>query len=117
VDFTLRTFISSIEDRLSMDDITPRGQEVRFALDETFLRNDPLIRLQVIAQMMQLGLIDVEQAKKMEELAPGGDDSTLTTDPSAPTTNVVQMPMQKPAMAMPMKPMPKMPMDNTGGNN
>lgn len=112
VDFTLRTFISSIEDRLSMDDITPRGQEVRFALDETFLRNDPLIRLQVIAQMMQLGLIDVNQAKKMEELSPGGDDSTLTTDPSAPAANnVIQMPT-------PTTPAKQIPMNDSGmGNN
>jgi phage portal protein BeeE len=75
VDLTLRSFISSVEDRLSMDDICPRGQMVRFAVDETFLRNDPITRLTVIEKMLQLQLIDLGEAKEMEGLADEGNDS------------------------------------------
>lgn len=75
VDLTLKSFISSIEDRLSMDDICPRGQMVRFAVDETFLRNDPITRLAVIEKMLQLQLIDLPEAKEMEGLADEGNDS------------------------------------------
>ncbi len=42
VAYSLQPFISAIENRLSMDDITRRGNQVRFALDETFLRADTL---------------------------------------------------------------------------
>ena len=75
VDFTLRPFIASIEDRLSMDDICPRGQMVRFAIDETFLKSDPITRLTVIEKMLTLGLIDLPEAKEMEGLANSGSES------------------------------------------
>ena len=76
--YTLDPFITAIEARLSMDDLTPRTQEVRFAVDDTFLRVDPLARLQVIQTMLEIGLIDLDQAKQMEGLAPDG--SGLTND-------------------------------------
>ncbi len=70
--YTLMPFIDAIACRLSMDDLTPRGQEVRFSIDETFLRVDPLTRLQVTAQLLDLGLITLDQAKEMEDLTPEG---------------------------------------------
>ena len=70
--YSLAPFISAIESRLSMDDLTPRGTVVRFAVDETFLRADPLTRLQVTEQLLSLGLIDLNQAKEMEGLTPDG---------------------------------------------
>lgn len=79
--YSLAPYITAIEDRLSMDDLTPRGQYVRFAVDETFLRVDPLTRLQVTQQLLELKLIDLNQAKEMEGLAPdgsgGSDDATV----------------------------------------
>ena len=76
--YSLAPFISAIEARLSMDDLTPRTQEVRFAVDDTFLRVDPLARLEVIQMMLELQLISLDQAKQMEGLAPDG--SGLTND-------------------------------------
>ena len=70
--YTLMPFIYAISCRLSMDDLTPRGQEVRFSIDETFLRVDPLTRLQVTQQLLELGLITLDQAKEMEDLTPEG---------------------------------------------
>lgn len=79
--YSLMPFIDAIACRLSMDDLTPRGQYVRFSVDETFLRVDPLQRLQVTEMLLQLGLIDLNQAKEMEGLTPEGsgevDESNL----------------------------------------
>ena len=79
--YSLMPFIDAISCRLSMDDLTPRGQYVRFSVDETFLRVDPLQRLQVTEMLLQLGLIDLNQAKEMEGLTPEGsgevDESNL----------------------------------------
>jgi HK97 family phage portal protein len=72
VAYSLQPFISAIENRLSLDDVTRRGNQVRFALDTTFLRADTLARLEAIEKMLTLGLIDLEQAKSMEELSPTG---------------------------------------------
>jgi HK97 family phage portal protein len=70
--YTLQPYISAIEDRLSLDDLTPRGQVVRFAVDETFLRANPQDRLAVTEKLLQLQLIDLNQAKEMEGLTPDG---------------------------------------------
>jgi HK97 family phage portal protein len=72
VAYSLQPFISAIENRLSMDDITAHGNIVRFALDETFLRADTAARLDAIEKMLNLGLIDLEQAQSMEQLSPMG---------------------------------------------
>ena len=60
-----------LESRLSMLDITPRGVVVRADLRE-FTRANALERIEVIAKMLELGLITVEEARAMEDLAPGG---------------------------------------------
>jgi HK97 family phage portal protein len=73
VAYSLQPFITAIEDRLSMDDLTPRGQVVRLSLDESFLRSDAMARLNVIEKMLNLGLITVEQARAMEDLSPNGE--------------------------------------------
>ena len=78
VDLSLRPYYAAIEDRLSMDDITPRGNIVRFAIDDTFLRSDAMERLNVIEKMLSLGLITTEQAMEMEDLTPNGSNINET---------------------------------------
>jgi len=78
--YTLQPFVTAIEDRLSMDDLTPRGQVVRFSVDETFLRGNPLDRLAVTEKLLTLGLIDINQAKEMEDLTPEGSGEYDPTD-------------------------------------
>jgi HK97 family phage portal protein len=72
VAYTLQPYICAIEERLSMDDITRRGNIVKFAVDETFLRADTTARLDAIEKMLSLGLIDVKQAREMEQMSPYG---------------------------------------------
>jgi HK97 family phage portal protein len=75
VAYSLQPYICAIEDRLSMNDITPAGQIVRFNISETFLRSDDKARLETIEKMLALGLIDIEQAKEMEDLTPNGNEN------------------------------------------
>jgi HK97 family phage portal protein len=69
---SLQPFISAIEDRLSMDDITARGNVVKFDIDKNFLRTDPLAELAVIEKLLTLELITQEQAMEMTDLTPNG---------------------------------------------
>ena len=80
VAYSLQPFISAIENRLSMDDITRHGNVVRFAIDETFLRADTAARLEAIDKMLSLGLIDLEQAQSMEQLSPMGINEGVNND-------------------------------------
>jgi HK97 family phage portal protein len=73
VALTLQPYVSAIESRLSMDDVSTAGHYVKFALDDTFLRTEPMERLLVIEKMLTLGLITTEQAMEMEDLSPNGN--------------------------------------------
>ena len=75
--YTLQPYVSAVENRLSMNDITNSQNVVRFAVDETFLRADAMERLNVIEKMLNLGLIDIDQAKEMEDLTPDGGESEI----------------------------------------
>jgi HK97 family phage portal protein len=77
VAYSLQPFLSAIENRLSMDDITRRGNVVRFALDESFLRADTMARLLAIEKMLTLDLITVDEARALEELSPDGLDKGI----------------------------------------
>jgi len=73
--YSLQPYICAIEDRLSMNDITNSANQVRFAVDDSFLRADAMERLDIIEKMLALDLIDVNQARQMEQLTPLGDPS------------------------------------------
>ena len=74
VSLSLQPYISCIETRLSMDDLSPQTQFIAFDMDSGFLRANPLERLAVIEKMLQLQLITVEEARAMEELSPNGNN-------------------------------------------
>ena len=84
--YTLQPYISAVENRLSMDDVTNARNVVRFSVDETFLRADAMERLNVIEKMLNLGLIDIDQAKEMEDLTPEGNESMEREDDDAEET-------------------------------
>jgi HK97 family phage portal protein len=71
---SIEPYIQAIQSRLSMDDISTSGHEVRFAVFDTFLKNDPLVELQVIEKLLTLGLITTEQAMEMTDLTPNGSE-------------------------------------------
>lgn len=73
-DYTLRGYVAVIEHRLSMPDVTPLGQYVRFGFDD-YLRGTPTERIDVITKMLAAGIISLDEARGMEDLAPRGDSS------------------------------------------
>jgi len=75
VNNTLRGYISAIEDRLNMADITTSGSYIRFDLDD-YLREDVKTRSEVVTSYLAAGIIDVNEAREMEDLAPRGSEST-----------------------------------------
>jgi HK97 family phage portal protein len=75
VALTLQPYVSAIEARLSMDDVSTAGHYVKFSLDDSFLRTEPMERLLVLEKMLALGLITTEQAMEMEDLSPNGNGS------------------------------------------
>ena len=71
---SIEPYIQAVQRRLSMDDISTTGHEVRFAVYDSFLKNDPLVELQVIEKLLTLQLITVEQAMEMTDLTPNGSE-------------------------------------------
>ena len=71
---SIEPYIQAIQSRLSMDDISTSGHEVRFAVFDTYLKNDPIVELTVIEKLLTLGLITTEQAMEMTDLTPNGSE-------------------------------------------
>jgi HK97 family phage portal protein len=71
---SIEPYVQAVQSRLSMPDISTAGHEVRFAVFDTFLKNDPLVELQVLEKMLGLGLITTEQAMEMSDLTPNGSE-------------------------------------------
>ena len=69
---SIEPYIQAIQSRLSMDDISTSGHEVKFAVADTFLKQDPLVEIQVLEKLLSLGLITTEQAMSMTDLTPNG---------------------------------------------
>jgi HK97 family phage portal protein len=69
---SLQPYVEAIQARLSMDDISTAGHEVRFAVFDSFLKNDPLVEIQVLEKLLTLGLVTPEQAMSMTDLTPNG---------------------------------------------
>jgi len=72
VDFSLKPFMQVISERLSMNDITPPDQVVRFDLDD-YLRGNPLEQIEVLSKMIDVGIISVEEAREEMDLSPRGN--------------------------------------------
>jgi len=71
---SIEPYIQAIQSRLSMDDISTSGHEVKFCVSDTFLKQDPLVEIQVLEKLLSLGLITTEQAMAMTDLTPNGSE-------------------------------------------
>lgn len=67
VDFAFRNIMSAIEQRMSFQDFTPLGQEVRFDLDD-FLRGNPLERAQVYKILNEIRDVNGNPAMTIGEI-------------------------------------------------
>jgi hypothetical protein len=73
---TLNPYLLAVTGRLSMPDITPRGQAVEVNLDQ-FLRSDAEARSRVYSALIPAGVLTVDEARAAEGLP------ALTTPPPA----------------------------------
>jgi HK97 family phage portal protein len=71
---SIEPYIQAIQSRMSMDDISTAGHEVKFCVGDTFLKQDPLVEIQVLEKLLSLGLITTEQAMAMTDLTPNGSE-------------------------------------------
>jgi HK97 family phage portal protein len=71
---SIEPYVQAIQQRLSMDDISTSGHQVKFAVFDSFLKSDPLVELQVVEKLLTLGLISTEQAMEMTDLTPNGSE-------------------------------------------
>jgi HK97 family phage portal protein len=71
---SIEPYVQAIQSRLSMDDVSTAGHEVRFAVYDTFLKTDPMVELTVIEKLLTLGLVTTEQAMAMTDLTPNGSE-------------------------------------------
>jgi HK97 family phage portal protein len=71
---SIEPYVQAIQSRLSMPDISTAGHEVKFCVGDTFLKQDPLVEIQVLEKLLSLGLITTEQAMAMTDLTPNGSE-------------------------------------------
>jgi len=67
LDLSLTPVMKMIEERLSMNDVTPRGREVEFDT-ASFLKSDPLEMAQIVNTLLPLGVIDIPESRNMIDL-------------------------------------------------
>jgi hypothetical protein len=67
LDLSLQPVMRQITDRLSMEDVTPRGHTVKFDTD-TFLRADTATLTALISQLVPLGVLSAEQGAQLLDL-------------------------------------------------
>jgi len=63
VDLALQPLMSSIEQRLSMDDVTPRGTTIMFQPND-FLRATPIEEAQLLSVLLGNGVITLDEARR-----------------------------------------------------
>lgn len=82
VDATLRPYLATIEQRLSMPDVLPRGLHVRFDLDD-YLRADAPERAAYYETMLTAGVLTLAEARALEGL-PQLDQAPADTNQEQP---------------------------------
>lgn len=65
IDFTVAPYLSAVEDRMSMGDITPRGLRAKWRVSE-FTRADTRSRIETYAAAIAAGIMTVDEARELE---------------------------------------------------
>lgn len=78
INLFLKPYMTAITDRLTLDDVTPHGQKVRFDSSD-LVREDTATRYANHGTAIELGLYDIEHAKELEGLDPIGENSNDQT--------------------------------------
>lgn len=85
IDSVLGPYMTAIEDRLSMEDVTPRGFRVKFDTS-AYLRSDDLTTAQTDEILIRSGVLLPEEARAKRSLTPLAPGATAATPPALPST-------------------------------
>lgn len=83
IDYTLSPYATAIQDRLSMGDVTPRGYIARFDYGG-FAKADEATRVTTYTAGVELGLYDVAEVQRREELPPYKKPTPKPVAPAVP---------------------------------
>lgn len=92
LDLCLRSYINAVESRFSMDDLTPRGQYVRFDLSD-FLRGNDAEQADLAIKLYEAGLATREQAIEMVDVIPNDNIEQATDNGTTPEIQERQAPV------------------------
>jgi phage portal protein BeeE len=71
VDLALRPYMTTVESRLSLGDVTPRGQVVRFDLAD-FYRADFPTQIDTYGKAIAAGIMSIDEVRAAMKLNPSG---------------------------------------------
>ena len=77
LDYTLRGYLDAIAGRLSLDDVTPHGQALRFDVSR-LLRGDFAERMNAGRVAIEAGIYTAEQIRVMDQDTPTTTDALQT---------------------------------------
>lgn len=80
IDFTLRDYMTAVEQRLSMRDLLPRGYEAKVNLDG-FLRSDTLTRMKAYQIGVPIGAYTEDEVRDLEDKPPLREDQRPQPQP------------------------------------
>jgi phage head maturation protease len=92
LDFTINPYLTAIQDRLSMDDVTFPGRKVR-ADRHAFLKSDTKTRMETYEVGRRVGVYDDERIARIEEIpsaVPQVQPNPTATQPNPTTAQGVQ---------------------------
>lgn len=87
----LSPYMAAITDRLSMPDVTKRGQRARFWLDD-YMRADPKTRSEVQQTYADMGVTDAAEIREAEGLPPRAIEAPPAVRPAVPATQISAIP-------------------------
>jgi len=91
IDFTLKPYMTALEQRLSMNDVLPRGYEAKVNLD-SFLRSDTKTRMEAYEVGAKVGAYTQDEIRDLEDRPPltAAEKAAIApkeTPPSSPSSN------------------------------
>lgn len=78
IDLSIKPYLVAVEHRLNMPDFSTRDVMFRFDMD-SFIRGDAASRVAVTKTLLETGIIDLDEARAMEDLAPRGNENDAST--------------------------------------
>lgn len=75
LDLSIKPYLVAVENTLNMPQFSTRDTQFRFDLD-SFARGNAMDRVQVIKTLLETGIIDIDEARAMEDLSPRGNNDS-----------------------------------------